>query len=191
MNTGTGRVTAGLPALDSSVRFQAHTEEVQRHKQVSIAAQNETKRAEAVAPDGERDRTDQGACVGIPLQAETIIDRLTQLNPSLLFKKHPILDRFLICIRDSSTETGERYVCSFEGGISPEFDVLLWHYEEQVKGFGKDATLETVKVPDTIVGGWASRLVKLINEKLITRAGAERLFGTIHSSAWQKRMDGY
>jgi hypothetical protein len=191
MSTGTGRVTAGLPALDPSVRFQAHTVEVKQDRDSRIHAELEAKRDAAIAPDGDRDRTDKQACIGIPLQAESIIGRLTQLNPSLIFKKHPILNRFQICVRDSQAENGERYICSFESGVSSEFDILLWHYEEHVKGHGKDARLEKVKVADSTVCGWASRLVKLIDEKLITRAGAERLFGTIHSYSWQQRTQGH
>lgn len=187
----TGRVTAGLPSLDPSRRFQHDKHEAQTHKIRSIHAEVEAKRADAVSPDGGRDRTDKQQSVGIPLHSAQIIDKLSRLNPSLSFRHHPFMTRFQIFVRDDKGTNGERYVCAFEDGYSPQFEIFLWHWEEHVFGYGAEAYLENVKVLDETVRGWVTLIDILIKQKLITKAGAEREFPYVHSRAHQRNTAGY
>lgn len=179
-----GRVTAGLPALSPSLRFAADKRETKERKIRAIHRQLETSRDDAVKPDGDRDRSDKQASIGTPLHSAKIMARLMRLNPSLIFQHHPFLPRFQVFIKD-------RFVCAFEDNYSPQFEVLLWHWEEHVKGYGKEAYLEKVKVLDDTVRGWVTLLDILIRQKLITKAGAEREFGPVHSLAHKTNTAGY
>lgn len=167
-----GRVTAGLPSLDPSKRFQLDTNIEQHDKQVGLANQVEQRRDGAVRKFRDKDLTDLKAAVGQPMHSASIIEKLSQLNPSLNFKHHPWLNRFQILLKD-------KYVCAFEDEFSPQFEVYLTHEEEHVKGFGKDARLEVVKVLDGTIRGWVPLLMLLIRKRLIPQAKAENLFGFV------------
>lgn len=173
-----GKVTAGVPGLSPSLRFQHDTKIIRKERNEGIALDVDRKRDDAVAPDGDRDRLDLKRCIGRPLHSSKIIERLSRLNPALRFQHHPFLNRFQICL-------GERYVCAFEDEYSPEFEIMHVHYEEHVEGFGRDAKLVTKAVLDGTTRGWVPLLLLLMKEGLITKAGAEREFGLVYSKAWQ------
>ena len=180
------RVTAGLPAVDPMKRFQLECRERTREKQRAAIAEAEIKREAAVAPDASfRPTTSWDAQRGLTLHSSELIRRLSILNPSLWFERHPYISSVMaIYVRG---EEGKKFICGFEAEYSPEFEVRLYHEEETAVGWGDDIHLETVKVCDGTIRGWRTVLSRLIKAGLITQPGAERMFGApTHESRFWK-----
>jgi hypothetical protein len=167
-----GRITAGLPRLDPSKRFQLDKQAAQRDRQIAVDSEAERKRDHAVREYRGKDLTELRVAVGTPLHSSVIIDKLSQLNPSLTFKHHPFLNRFQVILKD-------KYICAFEDEYSPQFEIYHTHEEEHVKGYGKDARLEKVKVLDSTTRGWVPLLILLIRKRLIPQTKTENLFGFV------------
>lgn len=167
-----GRVTAGLPSLDPSKRFETDKRIASVERTKAIHADVEQKRDHAVRKYRGKDLTEIRAAIGTPLHSGTIIDKLSKLNPALRFQHHPFLPRFQVLLK-------EKYICAFEDNYSPQFEIYHTHEEEHVKGFGKDARLETVKVLDGTTRGWVPLLILLIRKRLIPQTPAETAFGIV------------
>jgi hypothetical protein len=167
-----GRITAGLPRLDPSKRFQLDKQDAQRDRQIAVDSEAERKRDHAVREYRGKDLTELRVAVGTPLHSGVIISRLYELNPALTCKHHPFLNRFQVILKD-------KYICAFEDELSPQFEIYHTHEEEHVKGYGKDARLEKVKVLDSTTRGWVPLLILLIRKRLIPQTKTENLFGFV------------
>jgi hypothetical protein len=163
-----GRVTAGLPSLDPQRRASTLANERKREKLKAAEQDGLRKKEQAVAADGGRPRTVLEACLGNALTGEQVTKRLRSLNSNLIFENHPTMrDRICVSIHDPKMPEKKRFICGMERGYAPEFSVL-----DEETGSEKKRGYWTV-------------IYKLIKERLITKAGAERVFGVPHSKNWQ------
>jgi hypothetical protein len=82
-----GRVTAGIPSLDSPTRFQQDSDLVRKDYAQQIEADIQAKEASSIAPDGEKSRTILDASKGKQITAAEMIRRLSALNGNLWFER--------------------------------------------------------------------------------------------------------
>lgn len=144
--------------------------------------------------DTDVDSTNREQQEGRKLHVSTVIHRLRQINPNLMFevsKNYPNLMGIYV-IENRPDEQGRmtpqlRHVCGMENGMMPEFTVTIPAKEktrvpdpdfdghaEQMKS-PEDGWLEVAEYDDE-VRGWRNVLFRLIQQKLITEAQAEKHF---------------
>ena len=158
-----GRVTQRCPGLSPRERDIRDFSGVWREYQDSLTNERLAKQAAALAPDAGRDTTDPEQQKGIPLEGWRIAARLRRLNPNLHFELANASPRRLgIYILDPLADQGKRFLCGMQTEINPEFEIKL-----------KDATGECTGTQR----GWRSVIAKLIRAKVISEAGAFKLFG--------------
>ncbi len=160
-------VNAVRSSLSPDARFEIEREGYKREFQDSLLADSLQKR-DAGRFDGERDRTNQDAGIGMPIHSSVFIQRLTQLNPSLWFERanadHEKIGIYLQIPPTMEHPEGRKYLFSFHDGIMPEF-VLL-------KNPGEDG--ENVGI---LRQGWRTVLARLIRLRLISLEKVEVMFG--------------
>jgi hypothetical protein len=186
-----------LDALERALRDQnGYQSQFQRDCQKEQAARDEA----YTSPDGARVRNVKEAGVGRALFGTEVKKRLLQLNPALIFNDSPHPGRICINRWISDPVLGEtlHYVCAMERGLMPEFSILNFVEEEyfdaqtQVTPEGTGMAKTRVKIdehnPET--RGWRTVIMHLIKERLISREGAERLFGlpSHDSRNWQGHL---
>lgn len=199
-DAGVAKATSASPGLAPLER--AHHERQGYQTQFQRDAQKEQAfRDDAyVATDGARPRNVREAGVGRPLGGMEVQRRLLQLNPALIFEPSSYPGR--ICIKhwilDPVLGKTLQYVCAMERGLMPEFSILNYVEEEyfdartratpEGTGLIKKRLKIDEKNPET--RGWRTVLVRLIKERLISREGAERLFGlpSHDSRNWQRQF---
>jgi hypothetical protein len=149
------------------------------------------------APDGSRPRDVREAGTGLPLTGMEVKRRLLLLNPALIFEDSTHPSRICIKRGISDPVLGDtlHYVCAMERGLMPEFSILNFVEEEYYDAStratpeGTGLVKRRIKIdernPET--RGWRTVILRLIKERLISQAGAERVFGlpTKESRNWQ------
>lgn len=150
----------------------------------------------ALENDGGLDVTSAEEQLGRPLYAFEVQTRLLALNQNLLFEKS-IADpsKYGIYIVRSGPDpaTGKgtnhrQFICGMEAGVSPQRSVRAFK-EEKIP---HPTEAEEWLVQPVPIGekarGWMTVLMRLIRERVITRAGAERMFDiTLGTSRnWQQ-----
>jgi hypothetical protein len=168
-----GRVTAGIPSLDSSKRFGITEAALKRYYQNALVTEYKNNELAAVAPDGKRDTTNWDAQVGIPLTSGQIIKRLRKLNSSLWYEVSTAdaTKMGIYHFRDGV----KSFIVGFEAQTSPEFSVRV--VDEKGK-FKKE------------IRGWRTMLQRLVRARFVTEAGVFTQFGppTRESENWWLRM---
>ena len=150
--------------------------EADREKHHKAAESALTKQREAVAgTDGDYLTTDASAQLGRPLTRKVLVERLSKMNSNLIFeqsKNFPhigavyVLDPTANLTDPDARCRGRRFVVSMEWtGLSPEFTTRKIEQDQrgnpQMKGQ---------------IRGWRAVLSRLIHERLIGVAEAERVF---------------
>jgi hypothetical protein len=192
--------TSASPALDALKRTIEETRGY--HTQFERDAQKEQQRRDEhyVASDGGRPRNVREAGVGRPLLGTEVQKRLLMLNPALIFEDSTYPGR--ICIKRwiSDPVLGEtlHYVTAMERGLMPEFSILNFVEEEYFdaqtqaipEGTGLIKTRLKIDERNPETRGWRTVILRLIKERLISREGAERLFGlpSHDSRNWQGNL---
>lgn len=192
--------TSASPALDAYKRSAWERKGYQTQFQRDAFQEQKQRDDTYTAPDGSRIRNVTEAGVGRPLFGCEVQRRLLLLNPALIFEDSTHPGR--ICIKHWITDPvlgrTTQYVCAMERGMMPEYSILNFVEEEyfdactQATPEGTGAIKTRIKIdeknPET--RGWRTVLVRLIKERLITREGAERMFGlpTQDSRNWQGNL---
>ena len=150
--------------------------EADREKHHKAAESALTKQREAVAgTDGDYLTTDASAQLGRPLTRKVLVERLSKMNSNLIFeqsKNFPhigavyVLDPTANLTDPDARCRGRRFVVGMEWtGLSPEFTTRKIEQDQrgnpQMKGQ---------------IRGWRTVLSRLIHERLIGVAEAERVF---------------
>lgn len=161
-----GRVTAGIPSLDSKRRTDITETQLRHIYQRSLQADYRSREEKALDSDGAiQDTTDWEQTVGIPLTGVRIMARLKKLNPNLWFERanaDSSKTGVYILKPDGKGGMEKQFICGMESELSPEFSLRVTDNEGKPKG---------------IIGGWRRLLMKLIRDRIISEARANALFG--------------
>jgi hypothetical protein len=192
--------TSASPSLNALERALHETRGYQTQFERDAQKEQQLRDGHYVASDGGRPRNVREAGVGRPLLGTEVEKRLRMLNPALIFEDSTYPGR--ICIKRwiSDPVLGEtlHYVTAMERGLMPEFSILNFVEEEyfdartQAMPEGTGLPKKRLKIdernPET--RGWRTVILRLIKERLISREGAERLFGlpTLESRNWQANL---
>jgi hypothetical protein len=164
----------------TSDKLQAQSEKVlreaDREKHHNAAEDALRKQREAVAGrDGDFLTTDASAQLGRPLTRKMLIERLSKLNPNLVFEQsrnYPdigavyVLDPTANLTDPDERCRGRRHIVGMEWtGLSPEFTTRRIGMDQ----WGKPQMKGQIR-------GWRTVLVRLIKERLIAVAETERVF---------------
>lgn len=175
-----------------SAQIERFLRDQERAKQHEAAESALAKRNEAVAGrDGDFLTTDASAQLGRPLTRRVLIERLSKLNPNLIFEQSKNFPRIgAVYVIDPTANLtdpdercrGRRHIVGMEWtGMSPEFTTRKIEKDQwgvpQMKGQ---------------VRGWRTVLSRLIHERLITVSDAERVFSISkgrESQRWYEELN--
>lgn len=198
-----GRVTAGIPSLDSPQRFQHDTQLVSKDFANKLDAERRRTAALAIQKDGERPINDKDACRGVTLPPDTFISKLSRLNRTLRFmRSETIPSQMMCCVSVTISEDhpkGLRYI----GGFAADRPISEMGYfcttsrmMRTREGFLEEVTEPCKGCTDCMflgqLPGWRTLLERLVQNRIITRGQAERAFGTpsIDSRNLQRSRNG-
>jgi hypothetical protein len=199
-----GRVTAGIPSLDSSKRSEIASSESASDFHNKIHAETESKREDSVAPDGQRDRTNREISRGKEWDSRKLQKKLQQLASangcSLHFIRPPAAPSqvgvYLIVPVTPDEDKGLRYIGGFNADRPvKEFD---WICVREKVARDRNGTPHVTReqcsgCPNCkFLGcerGWRPMLFRLLEAGIITRSQAES-FGppSKDSQNWQRAM---
>ena len=176
-------------AIDGS-KFLAQArrllKEANREKQRKAAEGALAKQREAVAgKDGDFLTTDASAQLGRPLSRKVLIERLSKMNANLIFEQSKNFPHIgAVYVIDSTANLtdpdercrGRRHIVGMEWtGLSPEFTTRKIAIDQ----WGKPQMKSQIR-------GWRTVLSRLIHERLIGVAEAERVFSIARGRASQR-----
>ena len=199
-----GRVTAGIPSLDSPKRSEIAGAESASDFQDKVHADTENKREDSVAPDGQRERTNPELSKGKEWDSRKLQKKLQQLASangcSLHFIRPPAamsqVGVYLIVPVTPDEDKGLRYIGGFNADKPvKEFD---WICVRERLTHTREGILKLVKeqcsgCPNChFLGcerGWRPMLFRLLEAGIITRTQAES-FGppSKDSQNWQRAL---
>lgn len=152
----------------------------------------------SVGADGERDTSNLLAQMGRPLHCAEVRRRLSLCCPNLIFEraiKHSELTGIYI-MRDERNAAGgwdkrKVHICGMPSeGVMPEFSVLhktkkrVANPDIMGQQVGRDAVKwKEVETFADETRGWRTVLIRLLHQKIITRAEVDKHFG------WQPSID--
>jgi hypothetical protein len=199
-----GRVTAGIPSLDSPKRSEVASAESAGDYQDKIHAETESKRQDSVAPDGQRDRTNAEISKGREWDSRKLQNKLQQLasqNGCSIHFIRPLaamsqVGMYLIVPVTADEDKGLRYIGGFNADRPvKEFDWICVR-EKVVRdrlGIPHVAREQCSGCPSCrFLGcerGWRPLLFRMLEAGIITRTQAES-FGppSKDSQNWQRAM---
>jgi hypothetical protein len=173
-----GKVTAGIPSLDSSRRQGITENRLREVYQKACVAEYQRNEEASTADDGDRTTKDWDAQVGIPLVGPRIIGRLKKLNRNLWFEvsaADPAKTGVYILKSDGKGGMEKQFICGMETELSPEFSVRVVDDAGKFKGE---------------IRGWRTMLMRLIKGGFVQQEAAFRLFGPPNrdSANWARFM---
>ena len=162
--------------MQAQLQLERFFYDSQRDKLHKAAESALAKQHAAVAGmDGDYLTTDATAQLGRPLTRRVLIERLTKLNPNLIFEQsraNPAIGAVYFRDGVSNMEDldhacrGRRHIVGMEWiGLSPEFTTRKIEDDQ----FGKPQMKGQVR-------GWRTVLARLIKERLISIPDCERVF---------------
>ena len=158
----------------------------QRHAQRVQASQEVLRNDALLAPDGNIDVTNREAQKGRVLSRATLVHRIKRLNPNLWYEQSIRFPKQGgLYITDATVPYGKRMVCSFPHDHVNEFSLRIT-IPDVVPAIGSQAQWMAIRRVDQQEPGWRAVLLKLIMDKLITPAGAEREFKISQGRSSQK-----
>jgi len=186
------RVTAGLPGLHPQLRQAVEVKEASRAFQEAAFREQLLRNEATFEQDGDSDVTKLTEQMGRPLSADVVIRKLRKLNPHLIFEqaiRYPSLTGIYVpCPKDNGfgqVLVEKRHVCGMPSPptILPEFSVRHYEWEETMdpdmpRVIGEPAELQPKMVRKFAdeTRGWRTVILKLVKERLISLAAAEREF---------------
>jgi len=203
-----GRVTAGIPSLDSPKRFQKDSELVSKDYAQKIEQETRSGDEACLNPDGERPSTILGASEGIKLPPAEFIRRLTAINPNFWFERSKSMPtEMCACIKVPISEDHPKGLW-FQFGFSAERPLIEWNWSHEktklmhTRGIGlvkeKFAChgCDECKKEGAFFGrirGWRSLLQILMENKIITSTDIVEKFGNPNegiSKNWKTVIHG-
>lgn len=198
-----GRVTAGIPSLDSPQRFQHDTELVSKDFAKKLDAERVRSVKLAIEKDGERPIDDKDACRGVTLLPDTFISKLSRLNRKLRFmRSETVPSQMMCCVGVPISEDhpkGLRYI----GGFAADRPISEMGYfctktftMRTREGFLEEVTEPCNGCPECMflrqLPGWRTLLERLVQNRIITRYQVEKAFGapSIDSRNLQRSRNG-
>jgi hypothetical protein len=178
------------PQVIDASKLSAQAEQIlleaDREKHHKATTEALAKQHEAVAgTDGDFLTTDASAQLGRPLTRNVLVERLSKMNPNLVFeqsKNYPhigavyVLDPTANLTDPDERCRGRRHIVGMEWtGISPEFTTRKVEKDK----FGNPQMVGQTR-------GWRTVLSRLIHERLIGVAEAERVFSISRGRASQR-----
>lgn len=179
------------PTIASAIERRERAADTRKERLI-----DEINRSSVYANDGIPANNTQ-AQTGRPLFAAVLEKRLLSLNPNFIFE---------VAIQDSTKkgiyvpqtrrdEAGfvypeKRFVCGYENGIMPEFSIIHTR-DKKLPDPNDPQGWVTVQEPYRETRGWRTVLLRLIRERLITEAGADKAFQVSlgrSSERWQKGL---
>jgi hypothetical protein len=162
------------PKIDRQI--EQFFRDIEREKQRKAADSALAKQREAVAGhDGDFLTTDASAQLGRPLTRKVLIERLSKMNPNLIFEQSRNFPHIgAVYVADPTANLtdmdercrGRRHIVGMEWtGLSPEFTTRKIEDDK----FGRPQMKGQIR-------GWRTILARLIKERLITIPDAERVF---------------
>jgi|SRR5215471_2229665 len=199
-DAGVAKASSASPALTPVERAREERRGYATQFQRDAQREQEKREQSYVLDDGDRPRNVIEAGVGRPLTGAQVRQRLLLLNPALIFEPSTYPGR--VCIKKwiNDPVLGEtlHYLCAMEEGLMPEYSILHFIEEEYYdattlatpEGTGLKKTRVKIDEHNPETRGWRTILVRLIEERLISEAGATRLFGlpSMQSRNWQARV---
>lgn len=207
IKTDNGRVTAGIPSLDSPKRFQHDVELVTKDYRQKIDAEGRSAETKCLTPDGNRPSTILGASEGIKLTPDQFMFRLRAINSNFWFQRSAsITTEMMACLRVPINETHPDGLW-FQFGFSATRPLIEWNWsherirmmhsreggivEENYACHGCDDCKKLGAFFGRI-RGWRSLLQMLMDNKIITPAQAIEKFGqpSKDSKNWKMVVHG-
>lgn len=176
-------VTAGLPSLTPGKRSRIDRTRNTRAVTDRLVAEQEVRDRQALVIDAKDDATNLIARLGRPLHANTFISKVRKLNPALIFERslrYPRLTGIYLEIPITELEKAlgsesKRHICGMESEWMPEFSQS--HYKtDSVPDMANPGNMIQKKVFIGETRGWRTVLMRLIRERLISPAKANKAF---------------
>lgn len=198
-----GRVTAGIPSLDSPTRFEHDLALVTEDYRDKIDAEARSADLRCLAPDAERPSTILGASEGVRLTPSQFMQRL----PGLWFERSATVPTEMMCCLQVPVTEDHPKGLWYQFGFSAEKPLIEWNWSHErirvvhtrIPGFLKEEKYPCHGCKECRelgaffgrIRGWRSLLQILIDNKIITRTQAIEKFGaTGISRNWQMVMNG-
>lgn len=198
-----GRVTAGIPSLDSPKRSAFERDTVYLEHAKALEHEWRSNEESCLAPDAERPSTILGASEGIRLTPAQFMQHF----PGLWFERsETVPTEMMCCVRVPVSEDHPKGLW-YQFGFSAERPLIEWNWSHEktrvvhtrIPGFLKEEKYACHGCPECRklgaffgrIRGWRSLLQILIDNKVITRTEAIDKFGaTGISRNWQMVMHG-
>lgn len=182
------RVTSAAPSLSPSRRYLIDRQNFSNYKHDRIIDEGFARYRATNVLDGGRPMTELEAQIGRAMKSDDIQKRLLSLNSRLVFIIPPADEnKYGVYLADRTAPMGIRFLCGMERGWTPEFTVRKLKWEKRlVKSYPPQYEM----IPDYAgeKRGWRKVLAVLIRERVITKAGAEKVFGlpSMTSQQWKE-----
>lgn len=204
-----GRVTAGIPSLDSPKRFEHDKALISEEFRKQIDAEIERNEQASIAPDGDKPRTILEASKGKQLNPAEFIRRLSAMNPNLWFERAKAapsqIGVYLKVPITTDEPEGLRYIGGFSGN-APINEVDWVHTKMEKRLVVGPAPAKRVLGTKTVfvqchgckdcgskgaiggvIRGYRMLLKRLEDARVITPTQTEHMFGLENTKNWQAR----
>lgn len=202
-----GRVTAGIPSLDSPKRFEKDSAIATDEYLTAVEQEKEQCEARCIAPDAERPTTVLGASEGVKLTAVDFMRKLTAMNNNLWFERSKSIPTEIMCCLLVAATLDHPDGIWFQFGFSGVRPQIEWNWVHEKKrmvhtreGFLKEEKYachgcQECNKEGAFYGrirGWRSCLQILLNNRVITATQITKHFGSPSkdSKNWQTVMNG-
>ena len=173
-----GRVTAGLPALTAVYRHAREAFLKQRSVDTERLREKIAREEATVKPDGGVSVANPEAQLGRSMTAAEFKRLLLSINRNFRFEvSHADATKTgIYIVENRGGKPVKRFICGMQSNHMPEFSIIA---EETKRIPDPDVPGHWQEVPAfqrESARGWRTVLARLIHEKLVTTAQAERLF---------------
>ena len=186
------RASSVAPSLSPEKRYLIDKAKFDHFKSQEIIREAFNEKREAGAfVDGDIPQNSAEAQVGKPLNSNEVEKRLKRLNSDLLFEVSMADEgKVGIYVLDEQAKEKRRFVCGMERGWMPEWTVTRYEIERRlVESF--PPKYENFKVYKGEKRGWRKVISRLITMKLISKVGADKVFGSANRFRWHGQTEGY
>jgi hypothetical protein len=178
------KVIAGS-ALSSVERHSKDRAGYKREYQQALNAEANRNAADSVRVDNGRPRTDLDASIGIPITAETFMERLKVLKPDFFIfeRSNAIKEKWGLYRKVDKDDPkrcyypeGKEFICGFHDGLMPEF-FLETKEEDRIMNIAGETVTYYGGCKEILRQGYRTILQRLVRSGMINLTAAETLFG--------------
>jgi hypothetical protein len=183
----TGKVTAGLPAVDPFRRALNDTAGYKREWQEANIAEALRKQTDPIRDNAGRPRDSVEAMLGRPMTGHEVKKRIRKLNPSIIVKSVDSLKAYAIYLPNHDKNRDEWaeqfYIGRMEMGLMPESEVVpgktVKRIDPSTGGFYFEKVVD--EDPKRLLSewkrGWRTIVSRLVKAGAFSREAADRAFG--------------